>query len=77
MLGKIEGSRRRGQQALQVHCGGILPAPCSQVPQPQDTPDLGTKPINLQVCDTSLGHCVLRDVELAFLFHFFCFYPII
>ena len=41
-----------GQQALQVHHGGTLPATCPQLPQPQDTPALGPKLIRLQGCDT-------------------------
>ena len=57
-----------GQQALQVHRGGTLPATCPQLPQPQDTPALGPKLIRLQGCDTSSGHYGLRGIESAFPF---------
>ena len=66
-----------GQQALQVHRGGTLPATCPQLPQPQDTPALGPKLIRLQEYDTSPGYCVLREIESLFLFCFYCFYLLI
>ena len=56
----------RGQQALQVRCGDTLPATCSQVPQPQDTPALVPKPIRLQGCDISSGHYGLRGIESTY-----------
>ena len=37
---------------------------------------MGPKPIRFQVCDTSLGHYVLRDVESVFLSFFFFFFPV-
>ena len=53
----------------QVLLGGTLPATCSQLPQPQDTPALGTKPVRLQGCDTSPAQDVLRGTESECLFY--------
>jgi len=52
----------------QVFLGGTLPATCPQLPQPQDTPALGTKPVRLQGCDTSPAQYVLRRRESECLF---------
>ena len=65
------------QQALQVHFGDTLPATCSQLPQPQDTPALGHKPVRLRGYGTSPAQYVLRRIESEFLFWLFCFYSII
>ena len=62
-----------GQQALQIHRGGTLPATYPQLPQPQDTPSLGPKPVRLQGYDTSPAQYFLREIESEFLFHFFLF----
>ena len=53
----------------QVLLGGTLPATCSQLPQPQDTPALGTKPVRLQGCDSSPAQYVLRGTESECLFY--------
>ena len=63
----------KGQEALQVHFVGTLPATCSQLPQPQDTPAQEPKAIRLQGCDTSPCHYGLRGVVIFLK----CFYPII
>lgn len=57
----------RGEETFPVHFGGTLRAPCSELPQSQDTPALGHKPIWLQGCDTSPGHYGLR-VRIIFSF---------
>ena len=58
----------RGEETFPVHFGGTLRAPCSELPQSQDTPALGHKPIWLQGCDTSPGHYGLR---VRIIFYFF------
>ena len=57
--------------------GGTLPATCSQLPQPQNTPALGTKPVRVQGCHSIPAQYVLRRTESECVFCSFCFHPII
>ena len=65
-----------GGGSLQRESGTSLPATCSQLALPQDTPALAPKPAGLQGCGTA-SHRALRGIALGYPFCFICFHPFI